>query len=347
MEPHASPVCQVVLMDGTFASLTEGQCSSIARIHGLLAGQNVQLYYAAGQQWAAWRTVPQLVSGLSLDLNILAAYTWLARNWRADNPLFFFGYSRGGIGVCALADMIHRIGLPTSEHASDDVIAEAWRHYRAETGGRLDPALCHAEVPVQFLGLLDTVMSLGLRVPFLRTVSEPGFTYSKGCIAPNVRRGMHALALDETREAFAPVLWTGDQADERVEQMWFRGCHPDVGGQLGGYEFARPLANVPLVWLLAQAEVLGLPLPQDWRQSLPCDVGARSVGSWRSWGKIFLTRRARRPGRDISELLHPSVVQPYAGPARLVGHLETAQARPRLRRAKLRLPGSGTDSATA
>lgn len=351
MQPDAPPFCQVVLLDGTFASLTEGQCSSIARIHALIVNQpGVQLHYAPGQQWAAWRTVPQLISGQSLDDSILSAYAWLARHWRPGNPLFLFGYSRGGIGVCALADMIHRIGLPRPEHATADTIAAAWQHYRHETGARLDPALCHPEVPVQMLGLLDMVMSLGLRLPFSRTISEPRFRYSNGHIAPNVRRGAHALALDETRQAFAPVLWAGDQADERVEQMWFRGCHSDIGGQLGQFEAARPLANVPLVWLLSQAEKLGLPLAAGWQKALPCDTQARSVGSWRSWGKIFLMRAARQPGLDISELLHASVARPYAGPAQLVGHLETARAQSRRRLPKLRLPGrpgSGRDSAPA
>ena len=94
----------VVLMDGTFASLTEGRGSSIARIHGMLSGDmgppggQVLLHYAPGQQWAAWRTVPELVSGASLDCNIRAAYGWLAQTWRPGDRLYLFGYSRGGVG---------------------------------------------------------------------------------------------------------------------------------------------------------------------------------------------------------------------------------------------------------
>lgn len=342
-------------MDGTFASLTEGNESSIARIYAMLTGEHgptaakVQLHYAPGQQWAAWRTVPELISGQSLDHNIFAAYTWLARHWRPGNQLFFFGYSRGGIGVCALADMINRIGLLRADQASDDNIAAAWAHYRTESGGRMDAKLCHADVPVRMIGLLDTVMSLGIRLPFLWTLSEPDFRYSQGRLAPNVENGLHALALDETREAFAPILWDCDGDDDRVEQIWFRGCHPDVGGQLGGRESARPLANVPLNWMLTRAESFGLPLPPDWHSAMPCDHAAPSVGSWRSWGKIFLMRGARAPGRDLTEALHPSVIRPYAGPAQLSGHLATQAARRGPRRFRLRLPGrkDADNSATA
>ncbi|WP_423207825.1 DUF2235 domain-containing protein [Paracoccus yeei] len=342
MENSTPPRTLVVLMDGTFASLTEGRGSSIARIHGMLSGDmgppggQVLLHYAPGQQWAAWRTVPELVSGASLDCNIRAAYGWLAQTWRPGDRLYLFGYSRGGVGVCALADMIARIGLLTPDQATGDAVLCAWNIYRHCPGERLDPARCHDHVPVRMVGLLDTVMSLGLRLPFLWTLSEPDFSYAKGRLAPNVEHGVHALALDETRVAFAPILW--DDADGRVQQMWFRGCHPDVGGQLGGQETARPLANVPLVWLLTQAEGLGLPLPEGWRRHHPCDHGAPAVGSWRSWGKIFLTRAPRRVGADASQALHPSV-GPYDGPALLTGHLAAAARPGRARRLRLRLSG--------
>jgi len=349
MEPANASICQVVLMDGTFASLTEGQGSSIARIHAMLSGgfgatpAPVQIHYAPGQQWAAWRTLPQLVSGHSLDHNIRDAYRWLARHWRPGNPLYLFGYSRGGIGVSALADMIDRIGLLRPEHASERNLGAAWESWRNRNGAPPAPDLCHECVPIRMVGLLDTVMSLGVRMPFLWTVSEPDFDYAKGRLAPNVERGAHALALDETREAFAPVLWTCARGSD-VEQMWFRGCHADIGGQLGGCEYARPLANLPLVWLMSCAEEAGLPLPEGWRRHHPCDHAAPQLGSWHSWGKAFLMRRPRHAGRDLSEHMHPSVPRPYDGPARLTGGLAAAAAP---RRMRLRLPRGGTEDNSA
>ncbi|MFT4012487.1 MAG: DUF2235 domain-containing protein [Paracoccus sp. (in: a-proteobacteria)] len=329
-------------MDGTFASLTEGRGTSIARIHAMLAQGPVRLHYAEGQQWAAWRTVPELISGAMLDRNIRLAYGWLARNWRPGIPLYFFGYSRGALGVCALAQMIAHIGLIRAEHATDQNILCAWNMFRYCQNHRPDPAICHDHVPIRMLGLLDTVLSLGLRLPFLNPLSEPDFCYARGVLAPNVEHGAHALALDETRCAFAPILWQSPERDPRIEQCWFRGSHADIGGQLAGHETARPLANLPLVWLMSRAESLGLPLPAGWRDDHPCDAAAPPVGCWHSWGKLFLTRAARLAGADPSQALHPSVSVPYAGPARLIGHL-TPAAQPR--RPRLRLPGGdGMDS---
>lgn len=337
------PLAQAVLMDGSFASLTEGRGSSIARIHALLSGDmgalpgRVELHYTPGQQWAAWRTVPELVTGASLDRNIRSAYAWLARNWRPGVPLYFFGYSRGALGVCALAQMIARTGLLRPEHADDARLTCAWNIFRYAPDQRMDPALCHAHVPIRMVGLLDMVMSLGLRLPGIRDVSAPDFDYGGGVLAANVEHGAHALALDETRTAFQPILWDEAQGPARISQVWFRGCHPDVGGQLGGYEVARPLANLPLAWLMSQAQALGLPLPQDWDRHLPCDVSAPAVGSWQSWGKAFLFRSPRHAGQDISQQLHVTVPRPYPGPARLCGELATAALPRRKHRLSLRL----------
>jgi hypothetical protein len=114
--------------------------------------------------------------------------------------------------------------------------------------------------------------------------------------------------MDETREAYAPVLWqTSPDYSGQLEQVWFRGSHGDVGGQIGECDAARPLANLSLVWMLERAEMSGLPLPRDWRMRFPVDPDAPSVGTWSGWGKIFLIRSRRKIGLDPSERVHPSV----------------------------------------
>ena len=135
-------------------------------------------------------------------------------------------------------------------------------------------------------------------------------------------------ALDETRRAYTPVLWEcPPDFDGHVEQVWFRGCHADVGGQLCGFQAARPLANIPLVWMLERMEACNLPLPEGWRARFPMDATAPSVGTWAGWGKILLLRGPRVVGRDPSERIHESVTGPlrrgWRGP-RLAGRLKEA-----------------------
>ena len=115
------------------------------------------------------------------------------------------------------------------------------------------------------------------------------------------------MALDETREAFRPILWECEPGrDGTVEQVWFRGSHSDIGGQLAGSNEARPLSNIPLTWMLERIERSGLPLPAGWQQRFPTDPDAPSVGTWSGWGKIFLARKKRVFGTDPSESVHPS-----------------------------------------
>jgi hypothetical protein len=353
MTSNRSPLAQIVMMDGSFASLAEGRGSSLARIHALLRGGmgplpgQVELHYAPGQQWAAWRTLPELVAGASLERNIRRAYGWLARRWQPGVALYFFGYSRGAVGVCALAQMIARVGLLRRQQVSAERLRCAWNIFRYAPEHRLDPQLCHDHVPIRMIGLLDMVMSLGLRLPMVWDLAAPDFDYGRGQLAPNVEYGAHALALDETRSAFQPILWEGGEHPGRVNQVWFRGCHADIGGQLGQHEFARPLANLPLVWLLSQAQERGLPLPTDWHGHLPCDANAPALGSWRSWGKAFLIRGPRQAGQDGSHRLHPTVREPYAGPARLTGELASFAAPRRTRLLGLRRDGGMDSSAPA
>ena len=114
------PVTHVILIDGTFASLTEGRRSSIGRIHAALHGRlgrlpadagRLRLHYAAGQQWDRWRTIPELTSGRGMQARITAAYGWLASGYLPGDSIYLFGYSRGAFAARSLAGMIGRVGL--------------------------------------------------------------------------------------------------------------------------------------------------------------------------------------------------------------------------------------------
>ncbi|NHX28353.1 DUF2235 domain-containing protein, partial [Escherichia coli] len=150
---------------------------------------------------------------------------------------------------------------------------------------------CYASIEVEMVGVWDTVKALGLRLPLLWRLTEPRYAFHNHELGKVVRHGFHALALDETREVFHPLLWRcheGDAMGRRVEQVWFRGSHGDIGGQLSGFEEARPLSNIPLVWMLRRLESCDVTLPPDWLSRFPCDADAPSVGSLRGWGKLFL-----------------------------------------------------------
>ncbi|TMV07759.1 DUF2235 domain-containing protein [Ruegeria sediminis] len=311
---HREPLSHVIILDGTMSTLEPGFETHAGRTYRLLCemGAQASVFYEAGVQWKDWRTTPDVIMGRGINRQIRRAYGYLASRYKPGDRIFLIGYSRGAFGVRSLAGVIDMVGLLKAEHATERNIKQAYRHYECNPDGEhaaeFRKQFCHDEVPIEMVGVWDTVKALGLRLPLLWRLAEQRHAFHNHQLGPSVRHGYHALALDETREVFSPVLWDcAPEFNGHIEQVWFRGTHGDVGGQLCGYEEARPLANVSLVWMLDQAERLGLPLPADWRGRFPVDPAAPSVGTWRGWGKIFLLRGHRHVGRDRSERLHESV----------------------------------------
>lgn len=310
-------VDHVILLDGTMGALKPELLTSIGLIYRLLrrAGPRVSVHYNKGLQWHSWRDLHDLWFGWGVNHQILRAYGWLSMRYRPGDRIFLIGYSRGGFAARSLAGMIDRAGLLRPEHATERNVRLAWRYYEAQklspVAGIFRKRFCHETSPIEMVGVFDSVRALGIQLPLLWALSEPRWRFHDDRLGPSVNHGYQALAYHETRRILTPLIWDSTNTGaNRIEQVWFRGVHGDIGGQLGAFEAARPLANIPLVWMLERAEALGLALPPGWRAEFPTDPDAPSVGSWRFWGRFFLMRGARVVGRDLSERLHETVSVP-------------------------------------
>ncbi|QUJ78005.1 DUF2235 domain-containing protein [Sulfitobacter albidus] len=273
-------------------------------------GPRISIYYEPGLQWQDWTALGGVIAGKGINRQIRRAYGYLASRFRPGDRIFLMGFSRGAYAVRSLAGIIDRVGLLRAEHATERNVRQAYRHY--ECGGTARAAFtrahCATDVPIEMIGVWDTVKSLGINAPVLWRLSVARHAFHNHHLGGCVKRGYHALALDETRVVYRPVMWESDPArPDQIEQVWFRGSHGDVGGQLGGRHAARPLSNIPLVWMLARAEASGLPLPEGWAARFAQDITAPSIGTFAGWGKVFVTRRKRVVGGDPSERLHESV----------------------------------------
>ncbi len=305
----------MLILDGTMSTLwpgCEGNAGLTYKLLEEVSGTGLSVYYEAGLQWHHWSSARNVILGHGLNRQIRRAYGYLCSRYRPGDRIFLFGYSRGAYAVRSLAGLIDRVGLLQHEHATVRNIKTAYRHYQCSPGSPASVTFtqenCHPEAPIEMVGVWDTVKALGLRLPVLWRWSEAAHAFHSHILGPSIRHGFHALALDETRMAYAPVLWECPEDHTGIiEQIWFRGTHGDIGGQLTGFNAARPLANIPLVWMLEKAEGCGLHLPAGWRARFVMDADAPSVGSWRGWGKVFWIRRKRRIGLDMSEHLHESV----------------------------------------
>jgi len=331
-------VTHIVILDGTLSRLDAGFETNAGLTYRLLRetapNTQISLYYEPGLQWKHWGGALKMMTGSGLADQIRRAYGVIASRYRPGDRIILIGYSRGAFAVRSLAGAIDMIGLVRADCATERMIKQAWRLYRdgpgTKTAKAFAKAYCHASTPIEMVGVWDTVKSLGIVLPLFWRLSQPTYAFHNDQLGASIAHGFHALAIDERRVAFSPVLWrclpgwTG-----HLEQVWFRGVHGDVGGHVDDFTAARPLANIPLVWMLERLETCQVALPQGWRDRFPQDVAAPSMGMNRHFGKLFWMRRRRVVGRCISESIHPSVRLKVVESNKSQGLLHRFSRRPR------------------
>ncbi len=309
-------VDHIVLFDGTLSSLKPGDESNIGLIYKLLLDlpdiSALSIHYEKGIQWKTWSRTRDVIEGRGINRQIRRAYGLLAQRYAPGDRIYFFGYSRGAYAIRSLAGLIDRIGLIRADMLTDAAIETAYDHYRegpdTPAAKAFARAYCHDRTPIEMIGAFDTVKALGFTAPVLWRLSAGQHRFHSTGIVPSVRHVYHALAHDERRKIYTPIPWTtSPETEALVEQVWFRGTHGDIGGMINGMSAARPLSNIPLVWMLSRAEARGLALPEGWRARFPLNPDAPSSSARFGWGSLFVNRRTRRVGLDASERLHWSV----------------------------------------
>ena len=209
-----------------------------------------------------------LAFGYGLSKNLADAYAFLMKNYEPGDRIYIFGFSRGAYTARALTGLLGRVGL--LERGCESLIPYAIKYYHASNAHQLnffkkrfsrtyalkwrdvipdikDTSLANKSskgvIPVHFLGVWDTVKSIG--------ILRPQFTLPDTDWLPNMINGRHAVAIDEKRSQYQPVLWDADtdsdhedQKERRksnfqtclhqdVDTKWFSGVHADVGGGYG------------------------------------------------------------------------------------------------------------------
>ena len=308
-------VDHIVILDGTMSTLIPGRETNAGLAYKLLCeaspATRQSLLYEKGVQWRNWRETLDVIEGRGINRQIRRAYGFIASRYRPGDRIFLIGYSRGAYAVRSLAGVIDRVGLVKAEHATERNIQQVYRHYQMNPDS--DSAMtfvrnyCYDKVEIEMVGVWDTVKALGIHLPLASRLSKVEHEFHNHTLGDSIRHGFHALAMHERREAYRPILWSSrDDWNGVLEQVWFRGVHGDIGGQLGGYEIARPLANIPLVWMMEKVSECGINLPDDWKDRFHMNAKAPSVGTLRGWSLLFVRRRKRVIGLDRSEQIHPT-----------------------------------------
>ncbi|MFL6632518.1 MAG: T6SS phospholipase effector Tle1-like catalytic domain-containing protein [Massilia sp.] len=184
-----------------------------------------------------------------------------------------FGFSRGAAEAVAFC------------HMFDELLV----------GGRF------ASIPagINFLGIFDTVASVGVSASVAMTTIVPKFLadghYSWAArilkpLPPSVRCGRHYIAAHEQRMNF-PV---STQVGSNFKQVYFPGVHSDVGGGYGpgeggkgrGHQ-ANLLSQIPLAYMYREACMEGVPFKayESFPESFKDDfaVSSELAAAWEAY----------------------------------------------------------------
>ncbi len=154
-----------------------------------------------------------------------------------------------------------------------------------------------------FVGLWDTVDAYGLPIDELTRAWSWLFPLSvpDRQPSPEIKHACHALAIDDERLTFHPVLWDEQKLlpGQTITQVWFAGMHSNVGG---GYA-DDALSYVSLNWIMAEAEKAGDPLAFKPRER--DDIRDKAD----PYGKLYDSRQGlggiyRYAPRRIKDLTH-------------------------------------------
>ncbi|HEX6375321.1 MAG TPA: DUF2235 domain-containing protein [Allosphingosinicella sp.] len=286
--------------------------------------QRVQIaYYDNGVGTSQFRPLALLggILGIGLKRNLLTIYRFLCRNYEPGDRIYAFGFSRGAFTIRLLVSVIAQEGVveyrnerQLAYHARDayrefcrqvwpnrwpaKVLAWALRRLRdgllrvkrALFGEMLYRDIKKHPTDIAFLGVWDTVAAYGgPSIEITRGIDDWVWplTMPNYELSPKVAKARHALAIDDQRDAFQPLLW--DEVREadvvkngrevivrldkqgqpvrkvvkarpgRLEQVWFAGMHADVGG---GYP-DETLSYVSLQWMMGETDLRFLKQHED------------------------------------------------------------------------------------
>ncbi|HEY4083520.1 MAG TPA: DUF2235 domain-containing protein [Burkholderiaceae bacterium] len=289
----------ILCFDGTNNNFTGGMAdTSVVKLRELLAAQvdaEQLVYYDPGvgnagtlpeaTLGAKLRGIGERVAGLAFGRGVFEdiddGYRFLMREYQRGDEIYIFGFSRGAFTARSVAGLVNMFGILRPE--AEPMVSTLIHLYFADSGKAKDndpdqarPEHLSAQIrrsfgqgqmPIHFVGVWDTVASVGMWPFGLRITAKPTL---KGKHFIHVRQ---ALALDEMRAQFMPRLYAQDNGEfpcaegfgtGTLVQLWYRGSHCDVGG---GYAHRdATLSRTPLEWMVDEARAVGLrlsPVPPD------------------------------------------------------------------------------------
>ncbi|MFM2479763.1 DUF2235 domain-containing protein [Celerinatantimonas sp. YJH-8] len=211
-------------------------------------------------------------TGTSVSHKILRSYRYICQNYQPGDQLFIFGFSRGSFEARSLVGLISYCGLISAvadQEKFHQLTQRAFHYYQIQQNSHYRQEAeqfiqqnCITPIPIEFLGVFDTVGALGIPIEqdqtllekFMHQLDHNLLQFFDTKLSDNVHYAYQALAIDEHRYAFLPTLWNNCPTNTQMEQVWFAGCHCNIGGGYPG----NHLSDEALAWMYLKAQKVGL-----------------------------------------------------------------------------------------
>ncbi|KAG8795221.1 hypothetical protein FRC12_016862 [Ceratobasidium sp. 428] len=178
--------------------------------------------------------------------------------------------------------MIESVGL--IHPGNQEQIPFAWEIYASDQPESVKltfkKTFCRKEVDLHFVGVWDTVASVGIPPRKLYFLSDK---------CDHITHFRHALALDELRVKFLPEhvshSWGG--CNDTTREVWFAGTHSDIGG--GNQDnMTLDRGGEPLKWMMEEAYEQGLSVRlHELKLDIPHVKVTNSMRVNSTWGLFY------------------------------------------------------------
>ena len=255
------------------------------------------------------------------------AYRALVFAWEPGDELYLFGFSRGAFTARVFAGLLRSCGIGArrnlhmipeaiGRHLSkspdthpDHPSSVAFRRQFApetvtgRTGADdLQVAAGAIRLTIRYMGLWDSVKSFSILdvAQGGEQARAHGVFFHDNRLSSMVDAARHALAADERRVLFPPLLWTNldelnarhSDGTTRFQQVWFPGDHGSAGG--GGSRTG--ISAVAFRWIALGAARADLRLigSEIRRQCWKMDPVAERLAHAQAGGLLYALQRTRK-----------------------------------------------------
>ncbi|MBR0873140.1 DUF2235 domain-containing protein [Bradyrhizobium tropiciagri] len=249
------------------------------------------------------------VFGFGLKRNVIAIYSFCCRNYQAGDQIYCFGFSRGAFTIRIVAGLIAAQGIVAYNNNEADLArfaADAYRAYRRRYSGGIVKALGRVgidlrgirdfgirswrrlwgqavEAPpakpvdsIRFVGIWDTVDAYGGPIQEMTRAIDYWvwpLSMPDHFMSAKIHRACHALALEDERDAFHPVIWderyvrANATVANRTKTSWLFDINHDP--RPPAMQLADPLPHLRTDLPLADRERIS----QVWFTGVHSDIG--------------------------------------------------------------------------